>query len=84
MPAVAEHEADVVGTLGAVEGPDVRVPLPEAPAWPSPAGRLGPCREPLVCSALGQAARVPARAFRSDFRPRDKAARRRNDSARRL
>ena len=84
MPAVAEHEADVVGTLLGVEGPDVRVPLPEAPAWPSPAGRLGPCRERLVCSALRQAARVPARAFRSDFRPRDKAARRRNDSARRL
>jgi carboxyl-terminal processing protease len=84
MPAVAEREADVLGTLSGVEGPDVRVPLPDAPAWPSPAGRLGPCRDRLVCAALGRAARVPARAFRSDFRPRDKAGRRRSDSARRL
>jgi carboxyl-terminal processing protease len=83
MPRVSEHEADVYGTLAAVEGPDVRVTLPDAPAWPSPSGRLGPCREPLVCAALRQAARVKGRAFRGDFRPHENAARRRSDSLRR-
>ena len=83
MPSVSEHEADVRGTLAGVEGPDVRVPLPPAPAWPDPSGRLGPCHERLVCAALRQAARVPARAFRSDFRPHEKTARRRNDAIRR-
>jgi carboxyl-terminal processing protease len=65
LPEALEHEADVPGTLGAVEGPDVRVELPEAPAWPSASGRLGPCRERVVCRALGQAARAPARALRA-------------------
>jgi carboxyl-terminal processing protease len=83
MPRAVQHEADVPGTLAGVEGPDVRVKLPDAPAWPSPEGRLGPCRERLVCAALGHAARVPARAFRGDFGPREKTARRRPDSLRR-
>jgi carboxyl-terminal processing protease len=83
MPRAAQREADVPGTLSAVEGPDVRVAVPEAPAWPSPQGRLGPCRERVVCTALRQAARAPARAFRGDFRLREKTARRRSDSIRR-
>jgi carboxyl-terminal processing protease len=80
LPRVSEHEADVLGALAAVEGPDVRVALPAAPAWPTPSGRLGPCRERVVCSALEKAARVPARAFRSDFSPK---GRRRGDPIRR-
>jgi carboxyl-terminal processing protease len=65
LPPAEEHEADVPGTLAAVEGPDVRVKLPEAPSWPSPSGRVGPCRERVVCQALGQAARASARAGRA-------------------
>lgn len=80
MPRPLGHEADVPGALSGVEGPDVRVALPAAPAWPSPAGRLGPCREAVVCTALGGAARVPAQAFRSDFSAK---GRRRGDSIRR-
>src|SRR6185295_9498126 len=64
LPRISEREADVRGSLAGVDGPDVRVALPQAPSWPSPSGRLGPCRERVVCAALGQAARVPARAFR--------------------
>ena len=45
LPRVSEHEADVSGTLAGVQGPDVRVRSPGAPAWPTPSGRLGPCRE---------------------------------------
>jgi carboxyl-terminal processing protease len=67
LPVASEHEADVLGSLDGVEGPDVRIALPESPAWPSPAGRLGPCRERIVCAALEKASRVSARAFRSDF-----------------
>jgi carboxyl-terminal processing protease len=81
-PTATEHEADVKGTLDGVRGPDVRVAVPDAPAWPSPSGRLGPCREPLVCSALGRVARVPARAFRGDFSGSDPAGRRRREPAR--
>jgi carboxyl-terminal processing protease len=80
MPRPLTHEADVRGALAGVEGPDVRVALPAAPAWPSPKGRLGPCREPVVCTALGRAARVPAQAFRSDLSGK---GRRRADSLRR-
>ncbi|HEX6277390.1 MAG TPA: S41 family peptidase [Polyangiaceae bacterium] len=83
MSRAVQHEADVPGTLAGIDGPDVRVKLPDAPAWPSPEGRLGPCSDRLVCAALGHAARVPARAFRGDFGPRDKTARRRPDSLRR-
>jgi carboxyl-terminal processing protease len=83
LPSASEHEADVPGTLAGVEGPDVRVTLPAAPAWPSPASRLGPCRERVVCAALSQAARVPARAFRSDFSAQHKNARRRGAEVRR-
>jgi carboxyl-terminal processing protease len=83
MPNAAEHEADVRGTLGAVEGPDVRVALPQAAGWPSPGGRLGPCRERVVCAALGQVAHVQARAFRSDFSAQHKNSRRRGDPVRR-
>jgi carboxyl-terminal processing protease len=80
---VTEREADVKGTLAGIQGPDVRVSLPDAPAWPSPAGRLGPCRERLVCSALGRVARVPARAFRGDFSGGEPAGRRRREPVRR-
>jgi carboxyl-terminal processing protease len=80
MPRPLGHEADVPGALGGIEGPDVRVALPQAPSWPSPAGRLGPCREPFVCTALGRASRAPAQAFRSDFSVK---GRRRGDSIRR-
>jgi carboxyl-terminal processing protease len=80
MPLPLGHESDVPGALSGVEGPDVRVALPPSPAWPSPAGRLGPCLEPVVCTALGRASRVPAQAFRSDFSVK---GRRRGDSIRR-
>lgn len=77
LPAVEEHEADVPGTLAAVEGPDVRVALPEPPAWPSPYGRVGPCRERVICRALGHAARAPARALRAGMSERREGASRR-------
>jgi carboxyl-terminal processing protease len=69
LPPAEEHEADVPGTLAAVRGPDVRVKLAEAPGWPSPSGRVGPCRERVVCRALGQAARASARSGRARRSP---------------
>ena len=82
-PAKTEHEADVKGTLAGIQGPDVRVALPDAPLWPSPSGRLGPCRDRLVCSALSRAGRAQARAFRGDFGAGDPAGRRRREPIRR-
>jgi carboxyl-terminal processing protease len=79
-PSRAEHEADLPGALEPVRGPDVRVEVPPGPAWPSSAGRLGPCDERVVCAALESAARAPARAFRSHFSAQ---GRRREDPARR-
>lgn len=75
-----EHEEDVPGALAAAGGPDVRVPVERAPAWPSALGAVGPCRDPAICAALKSAARSPLRAFRSDFPGK---ARRRGEPARR-
>jgi carboxyl-terminal processing protease len=47
-----EGEADLEGSLDAVSGPDVRRLGEPFPAWPRPSGRVGPCRDPVVCAAL--------------------------------
>lgn len=55
LPKVTEREATVPGALPSYRGPDVRAPaLLGSPAWPEHARRLGPCRDPLVCTALAR------------------------------
>ena len=50
---VAEREADLDGALAPQSGPDVRgAPWLGGPAWPDHQGRVGPCADPAVCSAL--------------------------------
>ncbi len=47
-----EKESDLPGALPPVTGPDVRVRIAVAPSWPRPVGRVGPCGDPVICSAL--------------------------------
>jgi carboxyl-terminal processing protease len=47
-----DREADLQGSLASMSGPDVRRPTRPFPGWPRLAGRLGPCRDPVVCTAL--------------------------------
>lgn len=47
-----DGEADMEGSLAAVSGPDVRRPTGDFPGWPRLVGRVGPCRDPVVCTAL--------------------------------
>ncbi len=47
-----EGEADIQGSLDAVSGPDVRRPTRAFPGWPRLTGRVGPCRDAVVCTAL--------------------------------
>lgn len=53
LPGPTEREATVTRALGPWQGPDVRdrVPSP-APVWPSHGGRVGPCRDEVLCRAL--------------------------------
>jgi carboxyl-terminal processing protease len=54
-----ERELDILGSLEPVSGPDVRIPVPAAPGWPPHAGRIGPCADAVVCTALRRAAGTP-------------------------
>ncbi len=65
-----ERESDLAGALLAQPGPDVRAGRSFAgPPWPPHGGRVGPCSEGAICSALRRlgSAPAPARA-RSPFR----------------
>jgi carboxyl-terminal processing protease len=61
-----EREADLPGAIDPVRGPDVRVDDGAGPPWPARRGRLGPCRDPLVCAAIGRLAQNPRAAARVD------------------
>jgi carboxyl-terminal processing protease len=65
-----EREADLEGALLAQAGPDVRpVRSFEGPPWPPHRGRVGPCSEGAICSALRRLGGVPAPArARTPFR----------------
>lgn len=52
LPGPTEREASVTRALGPWQGPDVRDPLTAPPPWPSHAGRVGPCRDEVLCRAL--------------------------------
>ncbi|HET9956422.1 MAG TPA: S41 family peptidase [Polyangiaceae bacterium] len=50
-----EHEADLIRTLPAYRGPDVRDrTLVSSRPWPSAHGRVGPCSDHLVCATLSR------------------------------
>ncbi len=53
LPAAAEREARVARALPAWRGPDVRDPalMHEVP-WSSHGGRVGPCKDEIICRAL--------------------------------
>ncbi len=60
-----DHEAALVGSLGAWRGPDVRDHKQVGgPAWPSTRGRVGPCKESVTCLALRRLGAAPATAAR--------------------
>jgi carboxyl-terminal processing protease len=59
---VLEREADLPGAIEPVPGPDVRRGAVAGPPWPAHIGRLGPCDDPVVCTALARLAKNP-RAF---------------------
>jgi carboxyl-terminal processing protease len=69
-----EHEADTAGTLEPAAGPDVRVPGPAGPSWPSSAGRVGPCPDPVICAALRKAAGTPIARVRPEPATRKRRA----------
>jgi carboxyl-terminal processing protease len=66
-----EGEADLQGSLEPVSGPDVRAGVPAFPNWPPLTGRVGPCRDPIVCTALRRlSGRALTPASRAGFAPR--------------
>jgi carboxyl-terminal processing protease len=68
LPAVDEHEADLVGSPVGASGPDVRnrAAMGAVP-WPSARGHVGPCDDPVVCRALARLGTgVPIRRSRAD------------------
>ena len=69
-----EHEADTLGTLEPAAGPDVRVPGPAGPSWPSSAGRVGPCPDSVICAALRKAAGTPTARARPEPATRKRRA----------
>jgi carboxyl-terminal processing protease len=69
-----EHEADMPGTLEPAAGPDVRVPGPAGPSWPSAAGRVGPCPDQVICAALKKAAGTPIARVRPEPASRKRRA----------
>jgi carboxyl-terminal processing protease len=69
-----EHEADMPGTLDPTAGPDVRIPTPAGPSWPSSGGRVGPCPDAVICSALRKAAGTPIARVRPEPAARKRRA----------
>jgi carboxyl-terminal processing protease len=69
-----EREADLPGALAPVSGSDLRRSVQPGPAWPAHRGRLGPCRDPWVCRALGRLAGGPSAAFRQEANGRKRRA----------
>jgi carboxyl-terminal processing protease len=66
-----DGESDLQGSLEAVTGPDVRGRVPAFPGWPRLTGPVGPCRDPLVCTALRRlSGRTLTEAARAGFVPR--------------
>jgi carboxyl-terminal processing protease len=63
LPAVTEREALLTRAIGPWRGPDVRdrARVKDVP-WPTHAGRVGPCRDPLLCRALRALGASPAAA----------------------
>jgi carboxyl-terminal processing protease len=61
-----ERESDLPGAIDPMSGPDVRAGDGTGPPWPPRRGRLGPCRDPLICTALGRLAQNPRAAARVD------------------
>lgn len=63
LPATAEREALLTRALGPWRGPDVRdrARVKDVP-WPTHGGRVGPCRDPLLCRALRALGAAPAAA----------------------
>jgi hypothetical protein len=56
---LGERERDLEGAIEPTNGPDVRVEVPDAPGFPRPRGRIGPCADSIVCTALRQLAGRP-------------------------
>ncbi|HEY3496248.1 MAG TPA: S41 family peptidase, partial [Polyangiaceae bacterium] len=69
-----EHEADLPGSMEPVPGPDVRRGMVAAPPWPARRGLLGPCRDPVVCTAIGRLAQNPRAAARVESAGRKRRA----------
>jgi carboxyl-terminal processing protease len=63
LPAAAEREAFLTRALDPWRGPDVRdlSRVKEIP-WSTHSGRVGPCRDPLLCRALRALGAAPAAA----------------------
>jgi carboxyl-terminal processing protease len=67
----AEREADLDGALAPQSGPDVRAePWRGGPPWPDHHGRVGPCADAAVCTALRRIGARPSAAHRESKAPR--------------
>jgi carboxyl-terminal processing protease len=71
----SERESDLPGAIAPQRGPDIRSRSAAAPPWPRHFGRLGPCHDPLVCTALARLAKNPRAAARFDAGSRKRAQR---------
>jgi len=69
-----EREADMQGSLEPAPGPDVRVPFTPGPAWPPISGRVGPCPDSIICTALRKAAGIPVARARPEPAARKRRA----------
>jgi len=75
FPVVSEREKSLPGALGPWKGPDVRARASMGgPEFPPHNGRVGPCPDPWMCTALNRlgppsarrsAANLPKRVIRS-------------------
>jgi carboxyl-terminal processing protease len=69
-----EREADTPDSLEPMNGPDVRVPFMPGPSWPSSVGRVGPCPDSVICTALRKAAGTPMARVRPEPAARKRRA----------
>ena len=67
VPSPRYGEAGLAASLPGWQGPDVRTSVQPGPAWPSAAGRFGPCADGVVCRALSRLGKPnrPIRAARA-------------------